>query len=172
MRIFDIELDKKRFTFAALIVASIIFITLRSFNSIDAKEILEFNRDPKNYNAKLQIFNKDDDKIAEFKIAIADDDHKKMYGFMNLDRLPQDQGMLFPFFTSRVITMWMKHTRIPLDMIFIDANDKIVSIKNDAEPYSLEVISSEKEAKKVLEINGGLARKMGIKIDQKVEISD
>ncbi len=138
--------------------------------SIDAKEILNFNRDVKNYNVKLQIVDSKSEEIANFLVAVANDEAKKMYGLMNLDKLPQNRGMLFPFFKSQVILMWMKNTRIPLDMIFIDSDNMIATIKTNAKPYSLETISSEKEVKKVLEINGGLVEKLGIKVGQKVII--
>jgi uncharacterized membrane protein (UPF0127 family) len=78
--------------------------------------------------------------------------------------------MFFPFYKSQVIVMWMKNTQIPLDMIFIDKHDRIVTIKTHAVPCSLDLISSEKEAKKVLEINAGLVERLGIKVGQKVKI--
>jgi uncharacterized membrane protein (UPF0127 family) len=144
---------------------------LQAPQNIDAKDILQFNRDAKNYNAKLQIIDSDQKEITQFLIAIADSDARKMYGLMNLDKLPQNQGMLFVFAKSEVITMWMKNTRIPLDMLFIDSDNIIANIKTNAKPYSLEVIYSEKEVKKVLEINGGLVKKLGIKVGQKILIS-
>jgi uncharacterized membrane protein (UPF0127 family) len=67
--------------------------------------------------------------------------------------------------------MWMKNTRIALDMVFIDKNNQIATIVTNTEPYSLDIISSEKEVKKVLEINAGLVKKFGIKVGQKIKIS-
>jgi len=140
--------------------------------NLDANTIIEFNRDLQNYNVKLQILDQHDKEVAKFSVAIADNDHKKMYGLMKLNSLPKDFGMLFPFFRNQVIAMWMKNTRIPLDMIFIDSDDIIASITTDTEPYSLEIISSEKEVNQVLEINAGLVAKLGIKVGQKIKISD
>jgi hypothetical protein len=119
----------------------------------------------------LQIFNQDSKQVAEFTIAIADDDHKKMYGLMNLKHLPENNGMIFTFDKTQVVTMWMKNTLIPLDMLFIDDANIIVNIKTDATPKSLEVISSEKPVKKVVEINGGLSKKLGIEIGQKIKVA-
>lgn len=170
MKKINLKPEVKRFTLIAFICVAVILIILRAPQSIDVKEIKEFNRDVKNYNAKLLILNEKETQIAEFKIAIADNDEKKMYGLMNLNNLPKDQGMLFPFFRSAVIAMWMKNTRIPLDMIFINSDNVIANIKHNATPYSIEIISSEKEVNKVLEINGGLASKLGIKTGQKVKI--
>jgi uncharacterized membrane protein (UPF0127 family) len=163
------KLGRKRLTFLILICLGTILIILQAPQSVDRKEILEFNRDLQNYNVKLQIFEnaKSDKKVAEFMVAIADNDEKKMYGLMNLKNLPQEYGMLFPF-PNQVAVMWMKNTRISLDMLFIDKNDIIVTIKTNAEPYSLDLISSEVAVRKVLEINAGMVAKHGIKVGQKV----
>ncbi|OFW80398.1 MAG: hypothetical protein A2887_05545 [Alphaproteobacteria bacterium RIFCSPLOWO2_01_FULL_40_26] len=154
---------------AISICAVAIFIVLKAPQILDKREIREFNRDLKNYNVKLQILT-DEKEIAEFKVVIADNDYKKMYGLMNLDDLPSSHGMLFPFATSRIVGMWMKNTRIPLDMIFIDADNEIASIATDTIPYSLAIISSQKEVKSVLEINAGLTKKLGIRVGQRVRI--
>lgn len=172
MKKFNIKFDVKRFTFVIFICVIAIFIILQSPQILNGKKILEFNRDLKNYNVKLQILDQKQKQVAEFMIAIADDDYKKMYGLMNLNHLPEKNGMLFPFFTSQVITMWMKNTRIPLDMLFIDSNNKIANIKTNAEPYSLEVISSEVPVKKVLEINANLVKKFHIEVGQSIKLSE
>jgi uncharacterized membrane protein (UPF0127 family) len=167
---FNLKFDLKRFTFFIVTCVAVIFTILRAPQNIDAKEILEFNRDLKNYNVKLQILDSDKKIVSEFMVAVADTEAKKMYGLMKLDKLPQDHGMLFSFSRSQVIAMWMKNTRIPLDMIFIDKNNEIAHIEMNTIPYSLEIVSSGKEVKKVLEINGGLTHKLGIKVGQKIEI--
>lgn len=159
----------KRCTFVILTCVAVIAIILRAPQTIDAKEILEFNRDPKNYNLKLQIVTEDGKVVSEFKTAVANSEEKKMYGLMNLDKLPQDFAMLFPFRKNQVVVMWMKNTRIPLDMLFIDEDDFIVNIAPYAQPYSLDLISSEKEVDRVLEINGGLTVTQGIKVGQRVK---
>jgi len=150
------KFDLKRFTFTFFICVGVISLILQTPQNIDAKEIVEFNRDWKNYNAKLQIIDLDDKLVSEFLVAIAESEEQKTYGLMNLDELPQNFGMIFPFKKSQVIMMWMKNTRISLDMIFIDESNRIASIKTNALPYSLDIISSEVKVKKVLEINSGL----------------
>lgn len=155
------------FVFAGLIAGIIIF---NAPKSLDAEELKQFNRDPKNYNVKLQIVNQNNDQVAEFLVAVADSDYKKMYGLMNLEHLPENFGMVFHFSKDLVATMWMKNTMIPLDMLFVDNQGFIVNIKENAEPQSLEVISSEKPVNKVIEINGGISKKLGIAIGQTVRI--
>lgn len=170
MKKFDMKFNLARFVlviFVGLIVGIIIFNTPKS---LDAEELKQFNRDPKNYNVKLQILNQSNVQITEFMVAIADDDYKKMYGLMNLEALPKDFGMLFNFHKNIVATMWMKNTKIALDMLFIDDQGVIANIKHDAEPYSLEIISSEKPVNQVIEINGGLSKKLGIDVGDKIRI--
>jgi uncharacterized membrane protein (UPF0127 family) len=140
---------------------------LRAPEILDAKELGGFNRDPQNYNVKLQIID-GDKQVAGFLVAVADTNHKRMYGLMNLSKLEANHGMLFEFADNEVVAMWMKNTKIPLDMIFIDENNKIVSIKEDAVPHSLDIISSQEKIDKALEINAGLVKKFGIKIGQQI----
>ena len=170
MKILGMKLNFGRFVFfifAGLIAGIVIF---NAPKSLDAEELKLFNRDPKSYNVKLQILNQSNDQVAEFMVAVADDDYKKMYGLMNLEQLPKDFGMIFNFDKNIVATMWMKNTMIALDMLFIDDKGIIANIKQDATPYSLEVISSEVPVQQVIEINGGLAKKLGIEVGQKIRI--
>lgn len=128
------------------------------------------NSNFKNYNNKLEIFNQEKNLIATFKVKIAIDAKTKKYGLMNLDYLPENFGMIFEFKKEQIIDMWMKNTKIPLDMIFVDKNNYIVDIFVNAKPYSLEIISSKKPANRVLEINGGLTQKLRIKVGDKINL--
>ncbi len=142
-----------------------------------------FNKDEKNYKSKIQILANTPTKnstknskenpvaakiIAEFDVAVADKKDTMERGLMNVDFLAERHGMLFLFSHSRIINMWMKDTKIALDMIFIDENDRIVTIKTNAQPYSSNIISSYKMANKVLEINAKEVAKHHIQIGQKI----
>ena len=168
---FKPKMNRKNCIFLIFSILAISLIIVKMPGRLNAKELIEFNRDLKNYNVKLQILNQNQDEIAKFMIAIADTEYKKMYGLMNLSSLPATNGMLFPFIKNEVVAMWMKNTKIPLDMIFLDNEGVIVNIKANTTPYSTEIISSEKPAKKVLEINAGLVKKFGIKIGQQIKVS-
>jgi uncharacterized membrane protein (UPF0127 family) len=170
LNIFLNKFDLKRFTFLLFACAAVLWIIVQTPENLEAEDVVNFNRDLQNYNVKVQIIAPKHGEIAQFSVAVADSEYKKMYGLMNLDRLPENYGMLFPFFTNQVVSMWMRNTHIPLDMLFIDKNNVIVTIKTNAQPYSLDIISSEKEVKKVLEINAGAVEKFGIKTGQKVVI--
>ncbi len=147
-----------------MILVILLFFTKNSYT----QNFKQFNHNVKNYNKKIEIFSKNGEKKAEFMVAIADDDEKRKYGLMNLEKLNQQNGMLFLFEKGDIIYMWMKNTMISLDMIFIN-DDEIVSFFENAKPQNLDVISSKKKADKVLEINGSLIKKYKIKIGDKIK---
>ena len=76
--------------------------------------------------------------------------------------------MLFIYPEERMRAMWMKNTYISLDLLFIDKNQTIIKIHNDAKPLNLKSISSKLKVKWVLEVNGGLAEELEIKLGDKI----
>ena len=99
-------------------------------------------------------------------VEIAADDDSRAQGLMYRDRLQPGAGMLFLFPQDDVLSFWMKNTRIPLDMIFIDASRRIVGIMHDVPPCRFDPCPSygpNKIARYVLEVAGGVAREHGLK---------
>lgn len=94
-----------------------------------------------------------------FNIWIADTPSRSQQGLMFVRALPADQGMLFPLARPGVIHMWMKDTRIALDMLFIDAGGEIIFIRHNATPESEQIITTPTPVvtpvKAVLELAGG-----------------
>lgn len=84
-------------------------------------------------------------------------------GLMDRRFMPADHGMLFDFAETQPVMMWMKNTYIPLDMVFIDKTGHVINVAADAQPLSLAIIPSAKPAFAALEINAGIAAKIGIK---------
>jgi hypothetical protein len=138
-------------------------IKSQSLNSLE-----KFNQDPANYNHDLQIFNENNQSILKLAVAVCDDEEKRQYGLMNLKKLDEKKGMIFIFSKPLKVDFWMKNTIIPLDMIFIDANDKIIQIQQNTTPQSTDFITSKQKILKVLEINAGLVKKYNIKIGNKI----
>lgn len=103
-----------------------------------------------------------------FEVYIADSNTKRKKGLMYIESLPNNHGMLFKFDSPRIASIWMKNTYISLDLIFIDKNQTIIKIHNNAEPFNLNSISSKLKVKWVLEINGGLAEELGINPGNKI----
>lgn len=101
-------------------------------------------------------------------VDLADDDKERRRGLMFVKQMSDDRGMLFKFDELQIITMWMKNTFIPLDMIFLDSQGVIVHVHERAVPHSLETISSKYPSKFVLEINAGQAKQAGLEVGEKM----
>ena len=99
---------------------------------------------------------------ARFAVEVADDDAERSRGLMHRESLPRSAGMLFIYETPRRATFWMKNTLIPLDMIFADASGRVTHVHANAVPQDLTTIDGGDGVKLVLEINGGLAARLGI----------
>jgi uncharacterized membrane protein (UPF0127 family) len=98
----------------------------------------------------------------KFTIELALSDAQMEQGLMFRRNLAPDAGMLFDFKRPTLVTMWMKNTFIPLDMLFLDGNGRILDIHQRAVPQSLDMISAKAPARYVIELNGGTAERLGI----------
>jgi uncharacterized protein len=104
-----------------------------------------------------------------FAAEIADTPEHRTKGMMFRSELAPDKAMLFDFGKERPVSMWMKNTRVPLDMIFIRADGGVVGVKKNAEPESTAVISPQSNALAVLETIAGTADRIGLEVGDKVE---
>jgi uncharacterized protein len=95
-------------------------------------------------------------------VEVADNEPRRQHGLMFRRSLAEKSGMIFLFDSEHTITMWMKNTYIPLDMVFIGDDWRIKHIARETEPHSTEIISSVQPASRVLEIAGGEAAKLGL----------
>ncbi|MDP9787718.1 DUF192 domain-containing protein [Agrobacterium tumefaciens] len=102
-------------------------------------------------------------KTHDFVAELALDDAQRAQGLMFRKSMPSEYGMLFDFGEARAVAMWMRNTLIPLDMLFIGSDGRITHIHENAVPHSEAIISSRGPVKFVLELNGGAAKRSGIK---------
>ena len=100
-----------------------------------------------------------------FTVKLAETEVQRRHGLMFTPYLPKQQGMLFVFETDAPRQFWMKNTQIPLDMLFFASDGRLVNIVHSAVPFSLTARNSAGPARYVLELNGGIARKIGIRPD-------
>ena len=82
--------------------------------------------------------------------------------------LPADEGMLFPESAPQVAYFWMKNTYIPLDMVFVGEDHRIEKIIARAKPFSLALLSSDQPVIAVIELKGGDAEALGIRVGDRV----
>lgn len=97
-----------------------------------------------------------------FAVEVADDQAERSKGLMDRASMQAAAGMLFVYETPRRAQFWMKDTLIPLDMIFADAEGVVTRVHANAIPQDLTPIDGGNAVRFVLEINGGLAAKLGI----------
>ena len=102
----------------------------------------------------------------------ATDEQSRITGLMFQKTLPEKAGMVFDFGEMQVVNMWMRNTILPLDMIFFDDAGKVVNIAMNTKPFSLDIVSSEKPSKFVLEVNAGVAEKFGLNVGDQVTFGD
>lgn len=105
---------------------------------------------------------------VSFQIELADTVSERSQGLMHRTEMADEAGMLFVYPYTRPVSFWMKNTLIPLDMIFINARGVVHRVHANAIPHDTTSIPSGGPVRAVLEINGGLARKMGIRPGSKI----
>lgn len=126
--------------------------------------VIEFKKE-----AELLLKTANDSIIKTLDIEIADDEYKTQTGLMYREKMGELQGMLFVFPDEELRSFYMKNTYIPLDIIYIDANKKIVSFQKNAQPNNESSLPSNVPAKYVLEINAGLADQWQLAVGDKIE---
>jgi uncharacterized protein len=106
-----------------------------------------------------------------FRIWIADTEERSQQGLMWIRQLPRDYGMLFRLDSVRPMTMWMRNTYVPLDMLFFDAGGRITRIHRRAVPLSEDIIDSGGNVAGVVEILAGEADRRGIQTGDRIVVS-
>ncbi len=127
------------------------------------------------YNYKKESKNSTENQVCFknncFLVELATTATERASGLMFRSSLAADHGMLFIFNQEDEYPFWMKNTLIPLDIIWFDQNQKVVFISADTpscQPENCPSINPEKEAKYVLELNAGVAFKIGLSVGDKL----
>lgn len=100
--------------------------------------------------------------VARFHVEIADTVAERNRGLMFRESMPSAGGMLFVYEQPQDVAFWMKNTLIPLDMIFADGTGRVMRVHADAVPGDLTPIPGGSDIQFVLEINAGMAKRLGI----------
>lgn len=106
--------------------------------------------------------------IHQLSVEIAQSPSQLAQGLMFRQSLPENRGMLFNFGEEKQVYMWMKNTLIPLDMVFLNRYGRIVGIRRQTLPRSEAIITISSKAKAVLELNAGMATKLGLTLGDRI----
>ncbi|WP_224483354.1 DUF192 domain-containing protein [Robertkochia aurantiaca] len=123
-----------------------------SHPSRTAPEEIPFEQD-----GLLSIWRNDSLIVKDLAIEISDDEYERSTGLMYRYSMKNEQGMLFIFPDSQERFFYMKDTEFPLDIIYFDADQKLVSIIRNAEPLNEKSLPSGAPSQYVLEVNAGLS---------------
>lgn len=102
-------------------------------------------------------------KRHAFRVEVARTPAQQANGLMFRKAMGADEGMLFPYAQPRLLSFWMRNTVLPLDIIYIGPDGKVVNVVANAVPYSETPLWSSAPASAVLELNAGRAAQLGIK---------
>lgn len=110
-----------------------------------------------------------DEALTTIDIEIKADEMGRAEGMMWRKSMEDNQGMLFIMERAEPQSFWMRNTYLPLDIIFIGENQRILNIRKNAQPQTLSPQTSQGDAKYVLEVVGGFADQHGIKPGNRIE---
>lgn len=127
---------------------------------------IEFSKD-----GELEFLNQEGEVLKKIEIEIADNVNKRARGLMDRSQMDEDKGMIFIFDDDEVArhTFYMKNTRIPLDIMYFNKDSVLINYAHNAQPGADSEVqggtveAAAEDSKFVVEINGGLAEKWGIK---------
>lgn len=149
-----------------IVLVSVIFLSV--FSCKDEKKdikqtVISFKKE-----GELTILKVADSTKINLDIEIADTDFDVQTGLMYRDSMEKNQAMLFVFDDEQERYFFMKNTKIPLDLIYLDATKKIVSFQKNARPMDETSLPSNAPAKYVLEVNAGLVDTWSLAIGDRI----
>ncbi|WP_108802381.1 DUF192 domain-containing protein [Aquimarina sp. Aq107] len=159
-------MKKNIFVSVILVFSLFIFSCKKETDKKIVTEEIKFTKE-----GELSIYNLQDSipsQIVSLDIEIADNDYERETGLMYRKTMEEKRGMLFIQEKFKLQSFYMKNTLIPLDIIYIDDQYKIVSFQKDAKPLDETSLPSGKPAKYILEINSGLSDQWNLKIGDSI----
>jgi len=138
-----------------LVLASLFCVAIFATHSLAAEDAVRLPVE--------QVVVTTDQGDVSFATEIATSDQTRARGLMFRRSMGKREAMLFHWQSPRVVSMWMRNTYIPLDMLFVTADGIIVHVQSNTVPHSLDVISAGREVSAVMEIVAGTAARLGIK---------
>lgn len=119
---------------------------------------------------KTEIVSADGRSLGTFVVEVATTGEERAKGLMFRRELAPQKGMLFLFPDERQLSFWMKNTLIPLDMVFVSRDWRVVGIIERATPLSEESRGVPQPSQYVLEFIGGTVARLGINVGATVKV--
>ena len=156
----------KKLIFSAAVVA----LTLSYYSCKETPEKVNLTKEVTfTKEGELTLLKAENDSIiARLDIEIADDEYQTQTGLMYRHSMAENQGMLFIFDKEERRAFYMKNTEFALDIIYLNSDKKIVSIKKNAQPFDETSLPSNAASMYVLEVNGGLSDKWNLQQGDKI----
>ncbi len=104
-----------------------------------------------------------------YTLEVAASGEEQACGLMFRAEMPRDRGMIFPFTPPRDASFWMENTVLPLDLIFVGPNNRVLNVAANAVPYSRAFLRSKGPTAAVIELNAGEAARIGLKPGDRVK---
>jgi uncharacterized protein len=163
---------RKAFPFILLTVASLFIASCEDKTEAPKKNAQLSDGQPKfEKEGELSFLTPDGNQIVKINIEVADDDASRQQGLMNRSFMSNEQGMLFIFDQEQPQAFWMRNTIIPLDIIYVNTKKEIVSIVEDAAPFSDKSLPSKGPAIYVVEVNAGFCAQYAIAAGYKIDFT-
>lgn len=175
-----LNLSRGKFFLLIIVIASIVFGSLQIGNVFDCssqdKKIgflscTEIINGPSYIQEKATLSIQSENSVVWVEVEIADELPEQIKGLMFRQDLDRNNGMLFVYESEKKRSFWMKNTLIPLDMLFIDTDFRIIDIKENVQPCKTETCPSYPSkfpAQYVLEVNAGFVMMNNIEIGDSV----
>jgi uncharacterized membrane protein (UPF0127 family) len=113
-------------------------------------------------DGRLAFIDENGTQVTTITIEIAESEQERTQGLMGRTRIGENEGMFFIFPGEELRSFWMANTPLPLDILFVNAANRIVMIHRHTKPYSEESLPSNSPAQFVVEVNAGFCDKYGI----------
>lgn len=153
-----------RTTLAAIVITGLACCTGRAGATPPGLQVAP----PRLPHGRVTIHSKSGPALFEVELALDPASHEK--GLMFRQQVPEGTGMLFVFPEDGAHIFWMKNTLVPLDMIFLSAQGKVVGVIENTEPLTTAPRDPHAAARYVLEVAGGTAFAKGIRVGDKVDL--
>jgi hypothetical protein len=155
-----------KFAYLCLLSLGLIACKSETKPTITVKEP-EFTKEAEAYLLKTT-----GDTLVSLDLEIADDEYQRQTGLMYRSSMQNNQGMLFVFPDEQMRSFYMKNTRIPLDLLFLDEDYKIVDFHEDVKPMNETSLPSKVPAKYVLELNAKQSEALQLEIGDYLLLKD